>query len=77
MNTRVVIISCLGSIIETISLTSDAKGTIDRTMEMIGNLFRDIDRVQKGRITIYVAPCTPKGVQDFSANSKNAYVSLR
>jgi hypothetical protein len=75
-STKVLVISCLGALIETKIGQTDVKLGIERMMLMVGNLCHDIDRVQKGRMLIFISPCPPRSnVPDFNIHSKVAYVS--
>ena len=73
-STKVIIVSCLSNIIESLASSNDVKTGIERAMLLIGNQFHEIARLQHGSVRIFVAPCTPRNVQDYATHVKFAQV---
>jgi len=73
--TSVVIVSCMGGIINSLAMSQDAKSSIERAMSMFGTLLYDVHRTRQGGIKIFVAPGTPRMDKDFDTHNKFAMVS--
>jgi len=74
-NTRVIVVSCMGNIINTLAMSQDAKSSIERAMSMFGTLLYDIHRTCQSGIKIFIAPGTPRNDKDFDTHNKFAMVS--
>jgi hypothetical protein len=73
---EVVVISCMTGIIATMCSSGDVKGTIVRSMTMLGVSLRDLCRHRLENLQVFIAPCTPRTMTDFQTHSKFAMVNL-
>jgi hypothetical protein len=71
----IIIVSCMGGIINALAMSQDAKSSIERAMTMFGTLLYDIHRTRQGGIKIFVAPGTPRMDKDFDTHNKFAMVT--
>ena len=71
---RVLVISCLGGIVNSLSEGADSKRAIERGMTVIGNGLFSLAMQRSSNIRIFVAPCTPRNSPDFTAHNKFAMV---
>ncbi len=71
---KVLIVSCLSSIIGELLQDPEPQHAIEHTMNMIGGSLYDVVRYRKDSVRIYVAPSTPRHDPDFSGHSKFALV---
>lgn len=72
---EVVVISCMTGIVATMCGSGDVKGTIVRSMTMLGASLRDLCRHRLENLQVFVAPCTPRTTTDFQTHSKFAMVT--
>ncbi len=77
---RILVISCMGGIINTMSSASDPKYAIEKAMRMLGGMFNNAleKRQAPGQesLRIFVAPSTPRSMAAFEGHCKIAVVSL-
>ncbi len=71
---QVLIISCMGGIINTMSSAPDPKHTLEKTMRMLGGLMIDAIRKHSGRLRVFVAPSTPRTAANFESHCKHSVV---
>ena len=75
---RILVISCMGGIINTMGNTPDPKHSIEKAMRMLGGLMNNaIERRQapgQSSLRIFVAPSTPRNVATFEGHCKIAVV---
>lgn len=70
---KVLVISCLTGIVNTLCSAEDTKGSLVQGMTMIGASIRDLLRFRQG-MRVCIAPCTPRKNPDFISHSKFAQV---
>ena len=73
---EVLVIGCMGGIVNTMSMAPDPKHTLEKTMRMIGGLMIDAIRKHSGPLRIFVAPSTPRTAADFDGHCKHSVVSF-
>lgn len=71
---KVIVISCLSGIINTLGNTPDSKLALERGMTMLGNALYDVVRHRQNSIRIFVAPSTPRATKDFQSHNTYAMV---
>jgi len=74
-DTKILVVSCLSSIVEKLSQAQESKLGIERAMIMVGNLFHEIYKLKKGAIRIMVAPFNPRQSPDYETHTRFAMVS--
>jgi hypothetical protein len=72
-NTRTLLVSCLTGIIANLASAQDVKGAIEKAMTSLGAILKEMVRTNVGA-RAFVAPCTPRNVQDFSTHANFAMV---
>jgi hypothetical protein len=72
---KVLVISCLSSIIAKLGSSADAKKGIEKAMKVLTAAFHDVTHQSQGQTKILVAQCTPRKSQDFTVHNKFAMVT--
>lgn len=72
-NTRTLVISCLTGIVASLTTAQDVKVALEKAMTSLGAVLREMVRTNVG-CKVYIAPCTPRDVQDFGTHSSFALV---
>jgi hypothetical protein len=75
-HTKIIIISCLSNIVENLASSNDAKTGIERAMLLIGNQLHEVSRMMRGSVRIFVGPCLPKKVANYSTHAQFAMVGV-
>jgi hypothetical protein len=63
------------NIIMGLATALDAKTAIEKAMTTLCAQFREVTRTLQGSIVIFVAPCTPRNLEDFYTHSRFATVT--
>ncbi len=63
-DTKIVVISCLTSIVVNLTTTSDVPAAIDKAMGTLGMVIKDVVR-NSSRIKMYISRCTTRNIQNF------------
>jgi hypothetical protein len=73
-STKVIVISCLSTIVNKLGRAPDAKVGIEHAMILVGNIWHEIFKAKRGLVQILVAPFNPRNSQDYSAAISYAMV---
>ena len=73
-NVKVLVVSCLSSIVGKIGATTEAKAGLERAMSLIAASFYELHQQRRGSLRIIVAPCLPRKTRDFNTHSTFALV---